>query len=411
MSQYPSLPISQFPSLPTYQFTKTEHMCYNAPMNDFARLKYLTSQMHLEAAEDVGCPTLSVREQGSVTVSKAQLPNGGQIKLLKTLLSSVCERNCFYCPFRSGRDYRRVSFQPEDFAALYMAMHRAEMVEGVFLSSGLGGGGVQTQDQLLATAEILRRKHQYRGYLHLKIMPGAERDQVEQAMLLADRVSINLESPTEERLRNLAPLKRFRSELLAPLRWVKEIRREKAPHRAWKGTWPSSATQFVVGGGGESDLELLSLTHKLYQQAGLARTYFSAFRPVPDTPLENKPPTSAEREHRLYQASYLLRDYGFDLEELPFVGRGDLPLDEDPKLAWAKRHLAERPVEVNTASRRELLRVPGLGPKGVSVILDARRRGKLTSLSHLTQLGVRPGRAKAFILLDGKAPARQLRLL
>ncbi len=379
-------------------------------MNDFARLKYLTSQMHLEAAEDIGCPTLSARKQDSVNVSSAVLPNGGRIKLLKTLLSSVCERDCYYCPFRSERNYRRVSFQPEDFAALYMGMHRAGMVEGVFLSSGLGGSGVQTQDRLLATAEILRRKHKYRGYLHLKIMPGAERDQVEQAMLLADRVSINLETPGEERLRSLAPLKRFRSELLSPLRWIHEIRQEKAPHRAWKGTWPSSTTQFVVGGAGESDLELLALTSKLTAQAGLARAYFSAFSPVPGTPFENHSPTPPAREHRLYQASFLLRDYGFGLEELPFEGQGDLPLDEDPKLAWAIRNLAHQPVEVNTASRRDLLRVPGFGPKGVSIILRARRGGKLTSLSHLTKLGLRPGRAKPFILLNGRAPARQLRL-
>lgn len=379
-------------------------------MNDFARLKYLTSQMHLEAAEDIGCPTLSARKQDSVNVSSAVLPNGGRIKLLKTLLSSVCERDCYYCPFRSERNYRRVSFQPEDFAALYMGMHRAGMVEGVFLSSGLGGSGVQTQDRLLATAEILRRKHKYRGYLHLKIMPGAERDQVEQAMLLADRISINLEAPGEEHLRSLAPLKRFRSELLAPLRWIHEIRQEKAPHRAWKGTWPSSTTQFVVGGAGESDLELLALTDKLHTQAGLARAYFSAFSPIPGTPFENHSPTPPEREHRLYQASFLLRDYGFALEELPFEGRGDLPLDEDPKLAWAKRYLAHQPVEVNTASRRDLLRVPGFGSKGVSIILRARREGKLTSLSHLTKLGLRPGKAKGFILLNGKAPARQLRL-
>ncbi|OQY34313.1 MAG: hypothetical protein B6I38_02540 [Anaerolineaceae bacterium 4572_5.1] len=379
-------------------------------MNDYARLRHLTSQMHLEAAEDVGCPSLPTREQGSVNVSSATLPNGGRIKLLKTLLSSVCERNCYYCPFRSERNYQRVSFRPEDFAALYMGMHRAGMVEGVFLSSGLGGGGVQTQDRLLATAEILRRKYKYRGYLHLKIMPGAERDQVEQAMLLADRVSINLEAPSEERLQSLAPLKRFRSELLAPLRWMHDIRQQKAPYGAWKGTWPSTTTQFVVGGAGESDLELLSLTEKLHTKAGLARAYFSAFSPIEDTPFESHSPTPREREHRLYQASFLLRDYGFSLEELPFEGRGDLPLDEDPKLAWAKRNLSHQPVEVNTASREELLRVPGFGPKGVSVILRARRQGKITSVSHLTKLGLRPGRAKGFILLDGKAPARQLRL-
>lgn len=379
-------------------------------MNDYARLRYLTSQMHLEAAEDVGCPPLSTRERDSVMVSKAVLPNGGQIKLLKTLLSSVCERNCHYCPFRSGRDYRRVSFQPDEFAALYMAMNRAGMVEGVFLSSGLGGGGVQTQDQLLATAEILRRKYQYRGYLHLKIMPGAERDQVEQAMHLADRVSINLESPSQERLLSLAPMKDFHKELLTPLRWMEEIRREKPPHQAWNGTWASSATQFVVGGAGESDLEILDLTAKLHDQMGLARTYYSSFNPIPDTPLENQPPSPSEREHRLYQAFYLMRDYGYAVEDLPFEGRGDLPLDEDPKLAWARTHLAHQPLEINTAPKEMLLRVPGIGPKGVEKILHARRQSTIHYLSQLKALRINTQRSKPFILLNGKAPARQLAL-
>ncbi|MFO8037260.1 MAG: hypothetical protein R6U57_11600 [Anaerolineales bacterium] len=379
-------------------------------MDDYARLRYLTSQMHLEAAEDIGCPPLTSRERDAVRVSRAVLPNGGQVKLLKTLLSSVCERDCFYCPFRSGRDYRRVSFQPDEFATLYMSMNRARMVEGVFLSSGLGGGGVQTQDRLLATAEILRQKYAYRGYLHLKIMPGAERDQVEQAMLLADRVSINLESPSPERLRTLAPLKDFHTELLSPLRWMEEIRREKPPHRAWNGTWASSATQFVVGGAGESDLEILDLTAKLHDHLGLARTYYSSFNPIPDTPLENQAPSPLKREHRLYQAFYLMRDYGYALEELPFEGRGDLPLDRDPKLAWAKIHLAHQPLEINTAPREMLLRVPGIGPKGVEKILYARRGSTIQQLSQLKALGINTQRSKPFILLNGKAPAQQLAL-
>lgn len=379
-------------------------------MNDYARLRYLTSQMHLEAAEDVGCPPLTPREQDAVRVSRAVLPNGGHVKLLKTLLSSVCERNCLYCPFRSGRDYRRVSFQPHDFANLYMSMNRAGLVEGVFLSSGLGGGGVQTQDRLLATAEILRRTHQYQGYLHLKIMPGAEKDQVEQAMRLADRVSINLESPSQERLQSLAPMKDFQKELLEPLRWMEEIRREKPPHRAWNGTWASSATQFVVGGAGESDLEILDLTAKLHNQWGLARTYYSSFNPIPDTPLENQTPSPSEREHRLYQAFYLMRDYGYAVEELPFKGRGDLPHDQDPKLAWAEIHLAHQPLEINTAPREMLLRVPGIGPKGVEKILFARRQSTIHHLSELKALGINTRRLKPFILLNGQTPARQLAL-
>jgi len=379
-------------------------------MSDFGRLKLLTSQMTLEPSGGIECPQLSSRKQKSVGVSHAMLPNGQRIALLKTLLSSVCEHNCNYCPFRSGRDFRRASFTPDEFARVFMYMHQAGIVEGVFLSSGVVGGGVQTQDRLLATAEILRRKYHYRDYLHLKIMPGAEKAQVEQAMLLADRVSVNLEAPNAERLDRLAPDKRFDDQLLAPLRWIGEIQREQHPNKAWKGRWPSSATQFVVGGAGESDLELLATTAYLHQQAGLGRAYFSAFSPVPETPLEGHAPTPLQRQNRLYQASFLLRDYGFDLEELPFQGTGDLPLETDPKLAWAQQHLAAAPVELNTASRRDLLRVPGIGPKSADLILSARRQNKLTSLGHLKKLGIQADKAKPFILLDGRAPARQLRM-
>jgi predicted DNA-binding helix-hairpin-helix protein len=278
----------------------------------------------------------------------------------------------------------------------------------MFLSSGVISGGMRTQDQILATAEILRRKYQFKGYLHLKIMPGAEKAQVEQAMLLADRVSINLEAPNDARLQKLAPKKQFLNELMQPLRWVEEIRQTQTPYRAWKGTWPSSVTQFVVGAVGDTDVEILSTTENLHRHAGLARAYFSAFNPIEDTPLENHAPTPQIRQNRLYQASYLLRDYGFTLEDLPFEGKGDLPLDKDPKTAWAKAHLTHHPVEINRASRAELLRIPGIGPKSANVILAARRQHCLNDLSMLGKLGILSKKAAPYILLDGKRPERQL---
>jgi len=291
-----------------------------------------------------------------------------------------------------------------------MYMHKAGMVEGMFLSSGVINGGVSTQDQILATAEILRRKYDYQGYLHLKVMPGVEKAQVEQAMLLADRISVNLEAPNTDRLRRLAPHKEFTEELLKPLHWADQIRKEQSPHTAWKGTWPSTVTQFVVGGADESDLELLSTTGKLHRQMGLARAYFSGFSPITDTPLENKTPTPLERQNRLYQASFLIRDYGFTLEEMPFEERGNLPLEIDPKLAWAKRNLIGQPIEINSAPRHILLRIPGIGPKGVETIIRARRELKLRNLSQLTKLGVMARKAAPFILLDGVQPAHQLSL-
>lgn len=376
-------------------------------MDEIVRLKALSEQMSFEPAEDcspVGTPYLDRTDNcpDSVFIHPAVLPNGQKIKLLKTLLTSACERDCYYCPFRAGRDFRRATFQPEEFARLFVMLAQKGIAEGIFLSSGMTGGGIRTQDKLLDTAEIMRYKLSFRGYIHLKIMPGAERAQVEHAMQLADRVSVNLEAPNDNRLAKLAPHKEFTEELLQPLKWVEEIRRTQPGHKGWKGHWPSSVTQFVAGGAGESDLELLTTTSYLYQRLGLRRTYFSPFNPISDTPLENQPPTPVIREHRLYQASFLLRDYGFDIEELPFEKDGRLPVQIDPKLAWAQRNISESPIEINRAEPQLLMRVPGIGVKGAEAILRVRRQNKIRDISVLKKLGILTDRASPFLLLDGQ---------
>ena len=328
-------------------------------MDSFVRLQMLTSQMELEPAEErrenAARPVcFTPKQRDAVFVHPAQLPNGQSIKLLKTLLTSACERDCFYCPFRAGRDFRRATFKPEEFANVFIELNRKGIAEGTFLSSGIAGGGRRTQDQLLDTADILRNKLGFRGYIHLKIMPGAEKAQVERSMQLADRVSVNLEAPNTNRLAKLAPHKQFLDELLQPLRWVEEIRKNQPAYKGWNGRWPSTTTQFVVGGADESDLELLTTTAWLNKNVRLKRAYFSAFNPIVDTPLENKTATDPLREHRLYQASFLLRDYGFDLEDMPFTNNGFLPLHSDPKLAWAQLNLKDQPIEINRAERRGL---------------------------------------------------------
>jgi predicted DNA-binding helix-hairpin-helix protein len=382
-------------------------------MEGIDRLQELTAQMHLEPAEDTGCPQLDLPKKHGLNISHAVISGGKQITLLKTLLTSACERNCYYCPFRSGRDYRRASFKPEEMAKAFMVLHKAGAVEGMFLSSGMVNGGIHTQDLLIDTAVILRKKLGFRGYIHLKIMPGAERDQVARTMQLADRVSINLEAPNTERLLKLAPRKEFMDELLQPLQWVEEVRRTQPGRLGWNGRWPSVTTQFVVGAVGESDLELLSTTGHLIDQVHLRRAYFSAFSPVRDTPLENQPAENPLREHRLYQSSFLLRDYGFSVEDMPFDPAGNLPLGIDPKLAWAQANLTYQPIEINHAGRGELLKVPGFGPKSVDAILTARRQGqkvRLHNLEDLRKIGVNPSRAAPFILIDGKQPTHQLSL-
>ena len=387
-------------------------------MDAITRLKLLSAQMHLEPAEDAHCPKLADtspvgKKREALNISHGVLPNGKRISLLKTLQTSACERNCYYCPFRAGRDFRRATFQPDEMAHTFMALNRAGIAEGIFLSSGIIKGGANTQEKMLDTAEILRQRLGYQGYLHLKIMPGAERGQVLRAMQLADRVSINLEAPNTNRLLKLAPRKEFTEELMEPLRWMDEIRKSQPRHLAWKGYWPSSVTQFVVGGAGESDVELLTTSDFLYKELHIKRAYFSAFTPLPDTPLENHPPTSPKRELRLYQASYLLRDYGFMAEEMPFDEKGNLPIQEDPKTAWAQLNLTDSPVNINQAGRQELMRIPGIGIKGAEQILSARRSGqriRLHDLGDLRKIGINASRAAPFILLDGKRPSYQLGL-
>lgn len=375
-------------------------------MDALEKLKVLGPATSFEPAEEVigsrRAPSSRRADDLAECIHNAVMPNGQRIALLKTLLTSACERDCRYCAFRQERDYRRATFSPDELARLFMQLHRSGAVEGIFLSSAIAGGGPCTEDRLIAAAEILRHRYAFEGYIHLKIMPGAERDQIAAAMRLADRVSVNLEAPNTKRLSSLAPHKVFDVELLQRLRWIEEIRRETP------GRGPSSTTQFVVGASDESDVELLTTTEFLYRELGLARAYFMAFTPVRDTPLESHPPTPPKREHRLYQASFLLRDYDFTAEELPFDTGGNLPLESDPKLAWARQHLTHDPVELNTADRRHLLRVPGIGPKSADKILAARRQGRLRDLGDLSKLGIAAKRTAPFVLLDGRRPPRQL---
>jgi predicted DNA-binding helix-hairpin-helix protein len=416
-----------------------------AGMDTVRKLELFATQMHLEPAEDADAKMISLHmssaanavpaktlpcgqisslpdaprfspsnlqaKRKALGITQAVMPGGKRISLLKTMLTSACERNCYYCPFRAGRNYRRATFKPHEMASAFMDMYRAGLVEGLFLSSGIIRGGVATQDRLIETADILRNRLKFRGYVHLKIMPGSERDQVRRSMELASRVSVNLEGPNDKRLALLAPKKIFFEELLQPLKWVEEIRQRERPAATWNGRWASSTTQFVVGAVGDSDLELLSTSDYLLNHLHLSRTYYMAFNPVPDTPLEDVAPENPWRQHRLYQASFLLRDYGFDLEELPFAQDGNLPLDSDPKLAWAQANLAEEPVELNRAGPDSLLRVPGIGPKGARSIIAARRYNKLRELGDLKAIGVAPSRPAPYVLLDGKRPPFQPRLL
>jgi predicted DNA-binding helix-hairpin-helix protein len=306
-------------------------------------------------------------------------------------------------------------------------MYRAGLVEGIFLSSGIVGTN-RTMDEMLATAELARNKYGFVGYIHLKALPNAEAAHVERAVQLADRVSVNLEGPTPERLTTLAPKKRM-EELMTPLREAARIRRKLIesgvlPRRAERDRQPADprarpqwgnarlglSTQFVVGPAGESDRELLTTVNSLYRDLGLSRAYYSAFTPVKRTPLETAAPTDPLREHRLYQADWLLRFYGFSASELPFDGDDQLRTDIDPKAAWARLHPELFPIEVNQAPLNVLLRIPGIGPQSARAIVEARRTAPLREVGDLKRLGARGEQAAPYVLLGGKRPPYQLPL-
>lgn len=333
----------------------------------------------------------------------AALPDGRRVRVLKVLLTNVCEKNCYYCAVRAGRDVPRASFQPEELAHAFDQMHRADLVDGLFLSSAVCAGADRTMERMIACVELIRTRYEFPGYVHLKLLPGASEAHVERAVQLAHRVSVNLEAPSAGRLAAIAPRKDFARELVGPMRVAKRLIAESGGRLAPSG----QTTQFVVGAAGESDREILATTVQLYSELELRRAYFSAFQPIPGTPLDGRPAAPAWREHRLYQADWLLRFYGFTFDDLIFDLDDNLPRQADPKQMYAKAHPELFPVEVNCAAREELLRVPGLGPKSVARILRWRRRGTLLEMSELGKAGAIVSRAAPYVLLGGKRPAYQ----
>lgn len=333
-------------------------------------------------------------------------PDGQRLRVLKVLMTNVCTKRCYYCGIRASRDVPRASFEPEELACAFDRMHRAGIVDGIFLSSAVCSSADSTMDRMIASVELLRGLHQFAGYIHLKLLPGCSEAHVERAVQLAQRVSVNLEAPNAERLAAIAPHKIYLDELMRPMRIAKRLIDDGDGRLAPAG----QSTQFVVGAAGEPDREILATSASLYRELGLARAYYSAFNPVPGTPLDGKERTPAWREHRIYQADWLLRFYGFDFEDLVFDDTGNLHRAADPKLAYAHHHPEAYPVEVNRASREALLRVPGLGPRTVSRLLHWRRQGRLRELEHLSRAGAVAERAAPFVLLDGVRPPHQLSL-
>lgn len=332
--------------------------------------------------------------------------DGRCVSLLKILMTNRCIYDCAYCINRRSNDVQRVALSPAEVAELTIGFYRRNYIEGLFLSTGVVRSADYTMELLIQAVRTLREQYRFNGYIHLKLVPGADPLLVQQAGLWADRVSVNLELPTRESLQLLAPDK-TRDSVVGPMRQVSSLittnraerkQSRKVPHFAPAG----QSTQLIVGATGESDRQIVTLSEQLYQRLDLKRVYYSAFIPtVTDSRLPARPKTPLRREHRLYQADWLLRYYGFSAHELLDEASPNLDPELDPKTGWALRHLELFPLEINRASYEELLRVPGIGVRSAQRIIRARRHGHL-GIDDLISLGVVMKRARYFITARGR---------
>lgn len=345
-------------------------------------------------------------------ICHAYAPDGRCISLLKILLTNHCIFDCHYCINRKSSNVARARFTPQEVADLTLSFYKRNYIEGLFLSSGIVKSANHTMEQLIEAARILREEHDFRGYIHLKTIPEADAELIHEAGLYADRVSINVELPTDSGLTRLAPDKnarqiegamdRTKSRILEAKDERKRFRH--APRFAPAG----QSTQMIVGADGACDVDIMGRASALYGNFGLRRVYYSAFSPIPDAsavlPLKRPP---LIREHRLYQSDWLMRFYGYAPGEVAQAAEsdGNLPLDIDPKLAWALKFRERFPVDVNRASREELLRVPGLGTRAVGKILAARRHRRLR-LDDLAQLTQSIAKVRPFLAAADWCPTR-----
>ena len=357
----------------------------------------------LRHANDAG----ALRPLNFRTVSAGR---GRRTTLLRILMTNACSFNCYYCPMRRDRNMPRALLKPHELVRIFLEARRRDWCEGLFITTAIPGRAVTVMDDLIEVLELLRGTHRFGGYIHVKILPGAEPAQIERITALATRVSINLEAPCGETLSAIAPEKSYATTFATLSRArtlvVHEQRREAD---GWKrdplrpGGASGMTTQFVVGATRDTDRTIVERVSELYAGGGVHHVHFSAFRPIRDTPLQTRDAVPALREHRLYQADYLLRYYGFNVGEVVYQADGNLPLDQDPKVAWALTHPEQFPVDVATASYRALVRVPGIGVVTARRIVNERRNAIIRDLSDLRKLGVQTTRAAGFLALKGRA--------
>lgn len=345
--------------------------------------------------------------------------DGRCITLLKVLFTNVCVFDCAYCASRCSNDVPRASFRPRELADLTMEFYRRNYIEGLFLSSGVLKSPDYTTERIIECLRILREEYGFRGYIHAKAVPGTSSDLLAALGLLADRISVNMELPSSESLALLCPNK-TRDSIVAPMRQIREgiaedrdtralMRRDacymaqRRPTRKTRAFAPAGqSTQMIIGATPETDFQILNLSSSLYKTMHMKRVFFSAYLSVnEDGRLPQGNAVQLDREHRLYQADWLMRFYKFDAAELIDEGQPFLATDIDPKANWAINHLDRFPIEVNTAPYEELLRVPGIGVRGAKAIVGARRATALGE-AELRKLGVAYKRARFFITCRGR---------
>jgi predicted DNA-binding helix-hairpin-helix protein len=334
---------------------------------------------------------------------------GPRAKLLRILMTNACTFNCHYCPMRRDRDLPRALLKPQEMVRIFIEAVRRGWASGLFLTTGIPGRPRKVMDDLIEVLATLRERHHYRGYIHVKIIPGADDAQIERITALATRVSVNLETPCSATLTPIAPEKTFEASLVTLQRaraLSAAAQLEERDGRPRDALHPAGVagmtTQFVVGATNDSDRAIIDRTTELYAAGGVHHAQFSAFRPIRDTPMEQVRAAPALREHRLYQADHLLRRYGYTRDEVVFDERGNLPLAYDPKVAWALARRDRFPMEVSTATYAELLRVPGVGPVVARRIVTERRRTVIRGVADLRRMGAVVARAAGFLALNGR---------
>jgi predicted DNA-binding helix-hairpin-helix protein len=373
-------------------------------MDTIEKLKILSADSQYDLACACGTGKDEHRRRGpdGKWLYPVVLSRGRSTVLLKTLLSNACANDCKYCPLRSETNVRRCTLHPEEVARIFMEYQRRGKVFGLFLSSAVIRDPDYTMDKINATARLLRYRYNFRGYIHLKIIPGASDAAIEDSLSLASAVSLNIETPGKRHFDILSDKKDYDKDIVRPLNLMSRL-----TGRGTRLSRVKCTTQFIVGASDEKDAEIIDSVFGLYNRLNFKRVYFSAYQKGlgdPGIPGERLFLSNTEtpflREHRLYQVDFLTRKYGFNREDILFDTGGNLRLDKDPKEVWADSHQEFYPVRLNSSDREALLRVPGLGPETVGKILKIRRERKINRVEDIGLKGKRLEKVKSYVISE-----------